>query len=137
MKKQILAIVRRHNSVVDTLSGLDIPVPANRFFAGMELWHSLACEGYEIAKAANECGWKATCDMQSGRVTVQLSMVDAYEAAGAPRDIYHGEYKGRLVNIQPLTDGLMCGIYRFPGGDCIGGPTLHYNEVTKVLRGCV
>lgn len=137
MKKQMLEIVRQHNAVVDTLSGLDIPVPVDQIYASMELWRKLASEGFEIAKAAHECGWTATCDMQFGRVTVGLTLVDAYEAAGAPRDIYHGEYRGRLVDIQPLTDGLMCGIYRFPGGDCIGGPALRHDEVAKLMRGCV
>lgn len=41
-----------------------------------------------------------------------------YLEAGAPLEIMHGEYCGRLVDIQPLVDGLVCGIYRFPGGDC-------------------
>lgn len=44
-----------------------------------------------------------------------------YLSAGAPETIMHGEYEGTLVDIQPLVDGLVCGIYRFPGGDCIGG----------------
>ena len=42
-----------------------------------------------------------------------------YLSAGAPETIMHGEYEGTLVDIQPLVDGLVCGIYRFPGGDCI------------------
>ena len=47
-----------------------------------------------------------------------------YLQAGAPLKIMHGEYTGRLVDIQPLNDGFVCGIYRFPGGDTIGGPTV-------------
>ena len=50
--------------------------------------------------------------------------VKRYLDAGAPLEIKHGEYTGRLVDIQPLTDGYVCGIYRFPGGDCAGGPML-------------
>ncbi len=52
-----------------------------------------------------------------------------YLAAGAPESIMHGEYEGTLVDIQPLVDGYLCGIYRFPGGDCIGGPMLHRSEL--------
>ena len=54
-----------------------------------------------------------------------------YLAAGAPETIMHGEYEGTLVDIQPLVDGLVCGIYRFPGGDCIGGPTLHRSKLRR------
>ena len=35
-----------------------------------------------------------------------------YLSAGAPETIMHGEYEGTLVDIQPLVDGLVCGIYR-------------------------
>ena len=54
-----------------------------------------------------------------------------YLAAGATETIMHGEYKGTLVDIQPLVDGLVCGIYRFPGGDCIGGPTLQRSKLRQ------
>ena len=47
-----------------------------------------------------------------------------YLAAGAPAIIHHGDYVGRLVDVQPLSDGFVCGIYRFPGGDCCEGPSL-------------
>lgn len=47
-----------------------------------------------------------------------------YLEAGAPLEITHDKYKGRLVDVQPLNDGYVCGIYRFPGGDCCGGPRL-------------
>ena len=47
-----------------------------------------------------------------------------YLEAGAPLEIKHGEYTGRLVDIQPLTDGYVCGIYRLLGGVCIDGPML-------------
>lgn len=47
-----------------------------------------------------------------------------YLEAGAPLEIAHGKYTGRLIDIQPLDDGLVCGIYRFPGGDCCEGPAL-------------
>ncbi len=45
-----------------------------------------------------------------------------YLKKGAPAEIMHGEYTGRLVDVQPLNDGYVCGIYRFPGGTCCGGP---------------
>ena len=54
-----------------------------------------------------------------------------YLSAGAPETIMHGEYEGTLVDIQPLVDGLVCGIYRFPGGDCIGGPMLHRSKLRR------
>jgi hypothetical protein len=41
-----------------------------------------------------------------------------YLEAGAPPEIRHGEYVGRLVDVQPLNDGYVTGIYRFPGGEC-------------------
>ena len=41
-----------------------------------------------------------------------------YLEKGAPEFLMHGEYKGRLVDTQPLLDGYVSGIYRFPGGDC-------------------
>lgn len=47
-----------------------------------------------------------------------------YAKKGAPTEITHDEYKGRLVDVQPLTDGYVCGIYRFPGGECCGGPMI-------------
>lgn len=47
-----------------------------------------------------------------------------YLTKGAPLEINHGEYTGRLVDIQPLLDGYVCGIYRFPGGTCCEGPML-------------
>lgn len=51
-------------------------------------------------------------------------LAKVYLAAGAPLEIKHGEYTGRLVDIQPLNDGYVCGIYRFPGGECCDGPML-------------
>ena len=54
-----------------------------------------------------------------------------YLSAGAPETIVHGEDKGKLVDIQPLVDGLVCGIYRFPGGDCVGGPAIHRSKLRQ------
>ena len=47
-----------------------------------------------------------------------------YLTAGAPFEIMHGEYLGRLVDVQILLDGYVCGIYKFPGGECCEGPML-------------
>lgn len=47
-----------------------------------------------------------------------------YLKNGAPLEIMHGEHKGILVDIQPLCDGYVEGIYRFPGGVCCDGPML-------------
>ncbi len=47
-----------------------------------------------------------------------------YLKAGAPLEIMSGKYKGTLVDVQPLLDGYVCGIYRFPRGDGCGGPML-------------
>lgn len=47
-----------------------------------------------------------------------------YLEKGVPLIIMHGEYEGHLVDVQPLVDGLVCGIYRFPRGDCCEGPAL-------------
>ncbi len=47
-----------------------------------------------------------------------------YLEAGAALNIAHGEYVGRLVDVQPLPDGYVCGVYRFSGGDCAEGSRL-------------
>ena len=70
MKKKLLALIERHNAVVDALSGCDLPVPEGKVFRAMEVWHKLACEGYDITHMAREAGIDAKCDMQAGRITV-------------------------------------------------------------------
>jgi len=47
-----------------------------------------------------------------------------YLEAGAPLEINHAEYVGKLVDTVRLNDGYVCGLYRFPGGDCAEGPML-------------
>lgn len=37
-----------------------------------------------------------------------------------PRHIRHGEDTGVLSGIQPLLDGEVAPLYRFPGGQCVG-----------------
>ena len=69
MKKKLLALIERHNAVVDALSGCDLPVPEGKVFRAMEVWHKLACEGYDITHMAREAGIDAKCDMQAGRIT--------------------------------------------------------------------
>ncbi len=51
-----------------------------------------------------------------------------YLEKGAPLEVMHGEYKGRLVDVQILNDGYVCGIYRFPGGTCCEGPMIKLNQ---------
>lgn len=59
-----------------------------------------------------------------------------YLSAGAPETIMSGEYEGVLVDIQPLVDGLVCGIYRFPRGDRVGGPTIHCSKLKQKESSC-
>lgn len=70
MKKELLALIERHNAVVDALSGCDLPVPESKMFSAMTVWHKLSCEGYDITHMARENGIDAKCDMQAGRITV-------------------------------------------------------------------
>ena len=58
--------------------------------------------------------------------------VQRYLENGAPLKIMHGEYEGTLVDIQPLNDGYVCGIYRFPRGTSCGGPILKIIEATAL-----
>ena len=37
MKKKLLALIERHNAVVDALSGCDLPVPEGKVFRAMEI----------------------------------------------------------------------------------------------------
>lgn len=41
MKKKLLALIERHNAVVDALSGCDLPVPEGKVFRAMEVWYKL------------------------------------------------------------------------------------------------
>ena len=70
MKKKLLALIDRHNAVVDALSECDLPVPEGKVFRAMEIWHKLACEGYDITHMARENGIDAKCNMQTGRIIV-------------------------------------------------------------------
>ena len=56
---------------------------------------------------------------------------ERYLLAGAPETIMHGKYEGQLIDIQPLVDGRVCGIYRFRSGDCIGGPAFHWSKLRQ------
>ena len=67
MKDQMMKIIKNHNKVVEAMGNADVKV---NLFKGMELWHTLACEGSEITHTARECGIDAKCDMQSGKITV-------------------------------------------------------------------
>lgn len=70
MKEQILKIIDSHNEVITILSKCDIPVPGEKVFRAMEIWHKLACEGANITHLARENGINAKCDMQAGWITV-------------------------------------------------------------------
>lgn len=70
MKEQLLKIIERHNAVVTILGQCDIPVPENKMFRAMEIWHKLACEGSDITHLARENGIDAKCNMQSGEISV-------------------------------------------------------------------
>lgn len=70
MKEKLLALIARHNAVVETLSGCDLPVPEGKLFRAMEIWHKLACEGFDITHMAREAGIDAKCNMQTGAITV-------------------------------------------------------------------
>ena len=70
MKDQLLKIIDSHNAVVTILGECDIPVPEDKMFRAMGIWHKLACEGLDITHLVRENGIDAKCDMQAGRITV-------------------------------------------------------------------
>lgn len=121
MKKKLLALIDRHNAVVDALSECDLPVPEGKVFRAMEIWHKLACEGYDITHMAREAGIDAKCDMQAGRITVYG---DIKESAG--------DFIMILDHLLKL-DGLeieLCGRWLW-----IGGNTKPHKEKLKAC-GC-
>lgn len=70
MKKQILSLIDRHNATVKALGDCELPVPEEKLFSAMTIWHKLACEGSDITHMAREAGIDAKCNMQSGEITV-------------------------------------------------------------------
>ena len=70
MKEKLLTLIDRHNSVVDALNESKLPVPEEKRFKAMGIWHKLACEGADITALARENGIDVKCDMQSGRIAV-------------------------------------------------------------------
>ena len=73
MKKKLLALIERHNAVVDALSGCDLPVPEGKVFRAMEVWHKLACEGYDITHMAREAGIDARRAARTPRVSARCA----------------------------------------------------------------
>ena len=70
MKEQLLTLINSQNAVVKALEDSDLPIPENRLFVAMGIWHKLACEGADVTHLARENGIDAKCNMQSGRITV-------------------------------------------------------------------
>lgn len=99
MKKKLLALIRRHNAVVNTLAVCDLPVPEGKVFQAMEIWHKLACEGAEITHMAREAGIDAKCDMQVGRITVYGDIRENSEATEGVCPVCGGslEYTGETI----------------------------------------
>ena len=79
MKKQILSLIDRHNATVKALGDCELPVPEEKLFSAMTIWHKLACEGSDITHMAREAGIDAKCDMQAGRITVYGNLDTAKE----------------------------------------------------------
>ena len=73
MKKKLLALIDRHNAVVDALSECDLPVPEGKVFRAMEIWHKLACEGYDITHMAREAGSPSTATSRRAPRTPRVS----------------------------------------------------------------
>lgn len=99
MKKKLLALIDRHNAVVDALSECDLPVPEGKVFRAMEIWHKLACEGYDITYMAREAGIDAKCDMQAGRITVYGDIKESATDAEGVCPVCGGkiEHTGELI----------------------------------------
>ena len=99
MKKKLLALIDRHNAVVDALSECDLPVPEGKVFRAMEIWHKLACEGYNITRMAREAGIDAKCDMQAGRITVYGDIQESATDAEGVCPVCGGkiEHTGELI----------------------------------------
>ena len=54
---------------------------------------------------------------------------ELHQRYGWPLKIHARGYDAYLVDIQPLTDGQVAPIYRFPGGDSV---VLDSNELNQV-----
>lgn len=99
MKKELLALIERHNAVVDALSGCELPVPEGKMFSVMTIWHKLACEGAEITHMAREAGIDAKCNMQSGEITVYGDIQESGTGAESVCPVCGGkiEHTGELI----------------------------------------
>ena len=74
MKEQLMKLIDSHNAVVKAMEDSDLPIPENKLFVAMGIWHRLACEGADVTHLARENGIDAKCNMQSGRITVYGSL---------------------------------------------------------------
>lgn len=70
MKEQILALIKRHNDTIGALKEADLPVPNDKIFKAIGIWHKLACEGLDITHMARTNGIDAKCNMQTGEIYV-------------------------------------------------------------------
>lgn len=75
MKEQLLTLINSHNAVVKALEDSQIPVPEEKLFLAMGIWHKLACEGMNITQLARKSGIDAKCNMQSGRIAVYGDLI--------------------------------------------------------------
>ena len=75
MKYQLLTLINSHNAVVKALEDSQLPVPEEKLFMVMTIWHKLACEGADITRLARASGIDAKCDMQAGRITVYGDLI--------------------------------------------------------------
>lgn len=65
---QIIDTINSHNNLVFFFKECNDPVPFNKFFKGMEMWHRLSLAGNSIVRMARSMGVNVKCDSQSGEI---------------------------------------------------------------------
>ena len=69
-----------------------------------------------------------------GKEADMTDLAKKYLDAGGPTKISLGEYVGHLEDVE-IVLGLMCGIYRFPGGLATCGPAIMLDKSTPNEKG--
>lgn len=71
MERLLRKAIASHNAFIATLSEFNIPVPVDRLFDGMAVWHKLACAGADLTHMARKAGINAKVNMQTGEIIVR------------------------------------------------------------------
>lgn len=106
MKKQLLSLIERHNATVAALNRSELPVPGDKMFRAMEIWHKLACEGSDITIMARENGIDAKCNMQTGQITVYGSIRESDKDTEGVCPVCGGELEYNGDDIKTCGGGM-------------------------------